>query len=266
MRITMLGTGHAAVTECYNTCFVLSEGDRHLLVDGGGGSGLVTQMAHAGFAWRDIHELYLTHKHIDHSLGMVWAVRMLSMEMRSGRYVGEAVIYTNAEAAHALRMLVGELLGERDNGNFGTRIRVVEVAAGQTCALLGHPTTFFDARSRDVCQLGFVMAYAPGKTLAFGGDTALREANFAQVKGATWLLHEAFCLSDAPEAGFIGQVGHSTVAEAATTAELVGAQNLLLLHTEDGDLAHRRERYAAEARRHFSGAAFVPDDLEVVEL
>lgn len=25
MKLTILGTGNAAVTECYNTCFVLSE-------------------------------------------------------------------------------------------------------------------------------------------------------------------------------------------------------------------------------------------------
>ena len=36
MNITMLGTGNAMVTECYNTCFVLEDGDKHLLVDGGG--------------------------------------------------------------------------------------------------------------------------------------------------------------------------------------------------------------------------------------
>ena len=38
MNITMLGTGNAMVTECYNTCFVLEDGDKHLLVDGGGGN------------------------------------------------------------------------------------------------------------------------------------------------------------------------------------------------------------------------------------
>ena len=38
MKLTMLGTGHAVVTECYNTCFVLSENNKHFLVDGGGGS------------------------------------------------------------------------------------------------------------------------------------------------------------------------------------------------------------------------------------
>ena len=33
MDITMLGTGNAMVTECYNTCFVLRDGDKHLLVE-----------------------------------------------------------------------------------------------------------------------------------------------------------------------------------------------------------------------------------------
>lgn len=40
MKLTMLGTGNAVVTECYNTCFVLedeerTQEDRYLLVDGG---------------------------------------------------------------------------------------------------------------------------------------------------------------------------------------------------------------------------------------
>ena len=44
MDITMLGTGNAMVTECYNTCFVLRDGDKHLLVDGGGGNTLLAQL------------------------------------------------------------------------------------------------------------------------------------------------------------------------------------------------------------------------------
>ena len=38
MKITILGTGNAQVTECYNTCYVLSSEEGSLLVDGGGGS------------------------------------------------------------------------------------------------------------------------------------------------------------------------------------------------------------------------------------
>ena len=38
MKLTMLGTGNALVTECYNTCFVLEENEKYFMVDGGGGS------------------------------------------------------------------------------------------------------------------------------------------------------------------------------------------------------------------------------------
>ena len=31
MNLTLLGTGNAQVTECYNTCFVLEEGGKHML-------------------------------------------------------------------------------------------------------------------------------------------------------------------------------------------------------------------------------------------
>ena len=37
LSITMLGTGNATVTKCYNTCFVLREQDRCFMVDAGGG-------------------------------------------------------------------------------------------------------------------------------------------------------------------------------------------------------------------------------------
>ena len=37
MKLTMLGTGNAVVTNCYNTCFVLSDDGKYFLVDGGGG-------------------------------------------------------------------------------------------------------------------------------------------------------------------------------------------------------------------------------------
>ena len=44
MKMIMLGTGNATVTQCYNTCFVLQENDRYFLVDGGGGNGLLHQL------------------------------------------------------------------------------------------------------------------------------------------------------------------------------------------------------------------------------
>ena len=41
MKLTMLGTGNALVTECYNPCFVIEDIGQYFMVDGGGGSAIL---------------------------------------------------------------------------------------------------------------------------------------------------------------------------------------------------------------------------------
>lgn len=41
-KIIILGTGNAAVTKCYNTCFAIQNEDEYFLVDTGGGNGILT--------------------------------------------------------------------------------------------------------------------------------------------------------------------------------------------------------------------------------
>lgn len=130
-RITMLGTGEAVTTRCYNTCFTLHVQNTTLLVDGGGGNGILCQLEKAGIALDELDAMFVSHAHTDHILGAVWIIRMM-----------------------------------------------------------GHS----------------------------------RNAAFLHVK------------------------------------------NLILYHTEDTDLALRRERYAAEAGELFKGNIYVPDDLEVIPL
>lgn len=43
-QIIMLGTGYATATHCYNTCFILKTPDTMLLVDAGGGNGILNQL------------------------------------------------------------------------------------------------------------------------------------------------------------------------------------------------------------------------------
>ena len=59
---------------------------------------------------------------------------------------------------------------------------------------------------------------------------------------------------------------HSTVKDSSEIAQSFNVKNLLLYHTEDSDLPHRKERYTAEAKLYFNGNIFVPDDLEVLTL
>ena len=77
-KITMLGTGNATVSHIYNTCFVLSTSTTQLLVDAGGGNGILAQLRKANISIDSIHHLFVTHAHTDHILGVIWIVRMVA--------------------------------------------------------------------------------------------------------------------------------------------------------------------------------------------
>ena len=71
MKLTMLGTGNALVTDCYNTCFLLEndkiidKDKKYFLVDGGGNT-IFKQLKNAGCDWMNIRHIFVTHKHLDH--------------------------------------------------------------------------------------------------------------------------------------------------------------------------------------------------------
>ena len=44
MKLTILGTGNAKVTKCYNTCFALNEDKEYFMIDGGGGNTILNQL------------------------------------------------------------------------------------------------------------------------------------------------------------------------------------------------------------------------------
>ena len=72
----MLGTGNALATRCYNTCFTLHGEKGVLLVDAGGGNGILTQLEKVGIMREDISDLFVTHAHTDHLLGCIWIMRL----------------------------------------------------------------------------------------------------------------------------------------------------------------------------------------------
>ena len=86
MKLTLLGTGNAGVTACYNTCFVLNDGENFFLVDGGGGNTVLRQLKEVGIDTNEIHDIFVTHKHIDHLLGIIWIVRMITSAMGNGKW------------------------------------------------------------------------------------------------------------------------------------------------------------------------------------
>lgn len=66
MKLTMLGTGNALVTDCYNTCFLLENQKKIFFVDGGGGNTIFTKLKQIGCDWMNVRNIFVTHKHLDH--------------------------------------------------------------------------------------------------------------------------------------------------------------------------------------------------------
>ncbi len=62
MNITILGTGNALVTECYNTYFVLHEDNQYFIVYGGGGNIILHQLKQAGIDWKNIRNMFVISK------------------------------------------------------------------------------------------------------------------------------------------------------------------------------------------------------------
>ena len=163
MKLTMLGTGSALVTECYNTCFVLEESEKYFMVDGGGGSAVLHQLRHAGFNWMDMREIFITHKHIDHLTGIIWMIRMICQHMNSGKYEGEATIYGHAEVISLLHSLAKQLFPEKQTRFIGNRLHLTSVSDGETRTINGRNVTFFDIGSTKARQFGFSMELSGSK-------------------------------------------------------------------------------------------------------
>lgn len=59
MKLTILGTGNAMVTKCYNTCFAIEQNDEYFLVDGGGGNQILSQLEKANIDWKKIKNIFV---------------------------------------------------------------------------------------------------------------------------------------------------------------------------------------------------------------
>lgn len=262
-RLVILGTGNAMATRCYNTCFALCPpGGDILLVDAGGGNGIFRQMEAAALPYERVRHLYLTHGHTDHALGMIWVLRKITALMCAGRYEGDLHVHCHSDAAALLRTVCTLMLPGKYTALFDQRVRFHIVADGEQADLLGMAITFFDIHSTKLRQFGFAARLPSGLRLACLGDEPFNPLCGRYVEGCGLLMSEAFCLYADRERFRPYEKHHSTALDAGRIAASLGAEALLLYHTEDETLATRRARYVAEAASVFPGRILVPDDLD----
>lgn len=264
--ITMLGTGNAMCTRCYNTCFFLRTPSGKVLVDAGGGNGIFRQLYRAHISINDIHNLIITHVHTDHILGVIWLIRKISPLIYKGKYSGPLNIYCHDQAAHTLRVMCDLMLPSKISRAIDNTIIVRVVSNGETVRIDDTEYTFFDIASTKAKQYGFRAVLPGGTIVTCLGDEPYQQCSETYARESDWLLCEAFCLYRDRQQFNPYEKHHSTALDAGRLAQELNVKNLLLYHTEDRYLATRRPSYTAEAAQHFTGIIHVPDDLETVTL
>ena len=269
-QITMLGTGNATVSLIYNTCFVLQTSSTLMLVDAGGGNGILSQLKKVNVQISDIHHLFVTHAHTDHVLGVIWVIRMVA---QCKGYEGLLHVYGNDKVMKVIKTIIDMIFAKKQLAKVAERVVFHQLEDGDCFEVGDMKLECFDIQSAKEKQFGF-RAELPsssdesGKPLVLAclGDEPYNEQNRRYIVGADWMMCEAFCLYADRDTFKPYEKCHSTALDAGKLAEELGVKNLILYHTEEKTLANRKENYTREAAKNFKGRIFVPDDLEVIEL
>jgi ribonuclease Z len=265
LSVTFLGTAASIPTIDRNVAAlaVQREGEM-LLFDCGEGTQRQMMRYGVGFSFR---EIFFTHYHADHMLGVTGLLRTLGLQDRSQpvtlfgprgaqRILGAAIslgIERNKFPVEILEIKPGDRLvrGEYDIVVFETEHRADTLGF----ALVEHPRLgrFNPERARNLgipegplwgrlhkgetVTLEDGRAFTPadlvgaprsGRSLVYTGDTRPSLAVIQAAKEADLLIHEATFGGD--ELARAKETGHSTAAEAARVALEAGAHRLALTH------------------------------------
>ena len=198
-RLTVLGTGNAMVTKCYNTCFTISDGQEHFLVDGGGGNTILSQLEKTNIEINKIQNVFVSHNHNDHILGIIWIIRAATQGILNKKYEGNLNIYCHESTTEAIKLISSLVLNKKFTNLFESRVVFHNIKDGDKAEILGREITFFDIGSTKDLQFGFHIALINEKTLTFLGDEPYSEKVKPYASNVDYLLHEAFCLYEEKE-------------------------------------------------------------------
>ena len=272
----MLGTGNAIVSGIYNTCFLLDTPSTKLMVDAGGGNGVLGQLKKVGVGIADIHHLFVTHAHTDHVLGVIWVIRMVA---QCKGYEGKLHVYSHDKVMKVIKTIIDMILAKKQLAKVAERVVFHELKDGDAFEVGDIHMQCFDIHSTKEKQFGFraelPMSDASASAgssasdklvLACLGDEPYNELNRQYVEHADWMMCEAFCLYADRDTFKPYEKCHSTALDAGKLAAELDIKNLVLYHTEEKTIATRKATYTQEAAENFKGRIVVPDDLEVIEL
>lgn len=265
-KIIVLGTGAGISINCYSTCFLLENNDKYLLVDTGSGNQILNQLKEKNIDIDKIHDIFISHKHIDHLLGIIPLIRYIMQQHRIKKYNGSLNIYCDSEVKEIIDTFISSTFHKAHEDLYKEIVIYNFCKDCKKFSIIGYDIEIIDLHSIECIQYGFKTILNSGKKIAFLGDVPCSEEIYDKIKCFDWILHEAFCLEREEPIYKAREKNHSIVRDVAENMEKMKTKNLILWHTIDNDVKNRKKLYVEEAKKFFDGNVFVPNDLEEIIL
>lgn len=264
-KIIMLGTGHGSVMNSYNTCFLLEFNGQNLLVDTGGSIQIIKNLQSKGYKLTDIQNIFISHCHNDHILGLFWILKKMSVLFLNGEYKEKLNVYCNSEVAESIKKISEAVFPDILQKTLQENVSIHILHDGETVRIANENITFFDVHAKGNKLYGFQTILNSGAKLIFLGDETCNPCIYDKLKGADYVMHEAFCLDSEENIPKVVKEHHATVKSVCESLEPLDIKNLIIYHTEDSH-KNKKQLYTEEAKRYFSGNIIVPNDLEEIVL
>ncbi len=262
--IKLLGTGNGGPVKLYNTCFYIQNEKGIFLVDSGGSIEIIERLKQSNIKLTEVKNIFISHSHTDHILGLIWMFKKMNA-IKEDDVKEKINIYCNDVVYEAILGVAGYVLPAPLLEKIYRITNFIVLNDCDKYQINGIEYEFFDIHARGTKQYGFECILNENRLL-FLGDETLNKDLYNRVRGADYVMHEAFCL-DAEETIFHAYAkNHSTVLSAANVLNSLNVKNIILYHTEETHGKDRKKLYTEEAKRVFEGTVFVPDDLEEIQL
>lgn len=258
--LIFLGTGAASSLTRQMTSLLFATEKKNFLIDCGDGMGTVRNIVRSGIPLESISDVFLTHRHADHILGMshFLFVRLVKDEKVKLRVFGPKQAVDTARLVcfethdyirrNSQRVAFIPIRSyEEIKLSLGVRITGVKITGPKNIALTTYAYKV---------QIG-------KKTVVFSSDMHPNK-NFDELaRGTDILIHE--CYDTEIRRKNTQLFGHSTAAQAGTAARKAKAKQLILTHFQDEPAVSYADMFS-EARHYFGGKVTMAKDLMKIEI